>query len=104
MAEITTLADIETLSLPTVAQIQAIVHKIDVTIYNITIGNGTFGGLDVKEADHSSNPTALLAELRRIRKMYTDALADPNQFEDQIGIIVSEWDNPDLPFADQFRW
>ena len=98
MAEICSPDDIPLTNPLTAEQIRAIIARIDVVIYNITIGNGTYGGLDIKEGDHESNPTRLLAELRQQRKMYVDALSDPAQNGD-IGIVISEWDNPDLPLG-----
>lgn len=97
MAEIESLDDIESLALPTETQLRSLIHKVDVTIFNIVSGNGTYGGMDIREGDHSSNPTSLLAELRRIRKMWVDALNDPDQNPESIAIFITEWDNPDIP-------
>ena len=97
MAEITDLSGISADPV-TPEQIHGMIQKIDVAIYNIVFGNGTFGGLDIKElgpAGHESEPSKLLAELRALRKMYVDMLNNPGAMGDNV-IVRSEWDNPDL--------
>lgn len=98
MSEICNLEDIPLGGVPTADQIRAIIHRIDVKIYNIMHGEGTYGGMDIREGDHESSPTRLLTELRQQRKQYVEMLNDPLQMGD-IGIVLSEWDNPDLPLG-----
>lgn len=98
MPEICSPEDIPLHNTLTVEQIRAFITKIDITIYNIFAGNGTYGGMDIREGDHSSNPTQLMAELRRQRQQYVEMLKDPQLMGD-MGFVVSQWDNPDLPLG-----
>jgi hypothetical protein len=41
-------------------------------------------------------PSTTLAELRKLRQMYVDALNDPTQWDEDPSYLISEFDNPGL--------
>lgn len=97
MAEITDLTEISG-DLPSEEEITAIIRKIDITIYNLINGKGTYGAVDYEEHGQmgfSIDPSRTLQQLRELRKMYVDALNDPTQFDDT-DYIISQFDNPGL--------
>jgi hypothetical protein len=91
VADVEDPLDIGEVDALTEGQIQAILNRIDRNIFNILAGK--WDALDHTEfgaAGKKSEPTALLAELRRQRETYKEMLANV-PYEAR-----SQWDDPNL--------
>lgn len=94
-SEISSLSEVSGDAL-TEEQLRGLINEIDVTLYNIQHGNGTYGGANYEERGNvgfkveTSNQVRNLLEMR---KQYVDALRDPAQLNDY-ELLGSQWDNP----------
>lgn len=97
MAEISSLGVLEGQQISE-SQLLALINKCDVAIHNVLFGSGTWGAVDYHEfgpAGHKTEPSKLLAELRKAREMWVDLLTHPEKRGD-FAIYISVWDDPSL--------
>lgn len=84
----------------TAEQIRGMVNAILVQLYNLMIGNGTYGGVDEEEngpAGSKAYPSRTIKELREAHKYFMGLLDNPDLWDsDEVRIYVSQWDNPAL--------
>lgn len=95
MAEIESLDELNGVRI-TREQLNGLLNRIDINITNLLTGNGPMTALDIKEGDHESRPTVLLARFKDMREMYQRLLDQMDENEN--AIIVSRWDDPDLSY------
>lgn len=96
-SEIASLADISGDPL-TEEQLRGLIAQIDVTLYNIQHGNGTFGSADYEERGNVGFKISTGESVRNLialRKQYVEALRDPAQLNDWAW-LPAQWDNPAL--------
>ena len=93
MADITSLDDIVTGRDLTEAEIQGILNRIDLTIYNIMDPARKWASLPYTEhgiEGHSKDPAKQLESLRKLRGFYEGMLNSVPAYQ------ISQWDDPSL--------
>lgn len=96
--EITSLSDLTGGGAHTEAEIRELIRKIDVTLFNVLHGNGTYGGAEYEERGDVGFKIKTDLQVRNmieLRKHYMEMLKDPNTTGD-FEILMSKFDDPNL--------
>ncbi len=93
MADITSVDDIVAGRDLTEAEIQSLINRIDLTIYNIMDPAKKWASVPYTEhgiEGHSKDPAKQLESLRKLRGVYEEMLTSVPSYQ------ISQWDDPSL--------